>query len=229
MTVQLNELGSDLKDFATDATRRIDEHLENKLSEISEATKTLVDSVKESLNDIPTSGNNNASIAPPLNYRQALVNPPPHTDPRLAAKEGIKLRQFLVEGVTRDSKIGKMSAAEAKKIVNEAIGKAGGDGLKARSALRQNKSGLLVEMETDAGAAWLMNHANARSLCDALGPDLNVKQRSYNVFVYNASTTLDPENADHLKEISETNGIQDGGLIAMRWVKPTNRRDRADQ
>ena len=229
VTVQLNELGSDLKDFATDATRRIDEHLENKLSEISEATKTLVDSVKESLNNIPTSGNNNASIAPPLNYRQALVNPPPHADLCLVAKEGIKLRQFLVEGVTRDSKIGKMSAAEAKKIINEAIGKAGGDGLKARSALRQNKSGLLVEMETDAGAAWLMNHANARSLCDALGPDLNVKQRSYNVFIYNASTTLDPENADHLKEISETNGIQDGGLIAMRWVKPTNCHDRADQ
>ena len=228
VTVQLNDMGSDLKEFVTDATCWIDKHLENKLSEISEATKTLVDSVKKSLNDIPPPGSN-TGFAPPLDYRQALVNPPPHVDPRLAAKEGIKLRQFLVEGVTRDSRIGKMSAAEAKKTVNEAIGKAGGDGLKARSALRQNKSGLLVEMETDAGAAWLTIHANARSLCDALGPNLNVKQRSYNVFIYNASTALDPENADHLKEISETNGIQDGGLVAMRWVKPTNRRDRADQ
>jgi hypothetical protein len=231
VTVQLNDMGSDLRELVTDATRRIDEHLKNKLSEISDATKTLMDSVKESLSDIPPPAGNTSNIgnAPPLNYRQALVNPPPHVNPRLAAKEGIKLRQFLVEGVTRDSRIGKMNTAEAKKTVNEAIGKAGGDGLKARSALRQYKSGLLVEMETDAGAAWLTNHANARSLCDTLGPNLNVKQRMYNVFVYNASTALDPENADHLKEISETNGIQDGGLTAMRWVKPTNRRNRADQ
>ena len=229
VTTQFNEMGTDLKDFVTDATRRIDEHIESKMAEISTATKTLVDSVKETLMALPPV-NTNATQAPPqLDYRQALAKPPPHVDPRLAAKEGIKLRQFLLEGVTRESRIGKMSAAETKKAVNQAIEKAGGESIKARSTMRQNKEGLLVEMETDAGAAWMRTDTNARAFCEALGPGIGIKQRPYHVFAYNVSTSIDPDNGEHLKEISEANDIQDGGLVAMRWVKPLNRRDRADQ
>ena len=84
-------------------------------------------------------------------------------------------------------------------------------------------------METDVGATWLMKPANARLLCNAFSPGLNIKQRDFNVFVYNASTALDPKNADHLKEIAKTNNIQNDTLIAMCWVKPMNHRDRADQ
>ena len=73
-----------------------------------------------------------------------------------------------------------------------------------------------------------MKPANAHLLCNALSPGLNIKQRKFNMFV-NASTALDPENADHLKEIAETNNIQNDTLVAMCWVKPMNRRDRADQ
>ena len=43
---QFNEMGTDLKDFVTDAMRWIDKHIESKMLEISMATKTLVDSVK---------------------------------------------------------------------------------------------------------------------------------------------------------------------------------------
>ena len=71
-------------------------------------------------------------------------------------------------------------------------------------------------METDVGATWLMKPANAHLLCNALSPGLNIKQRKFNMFV-NASTALDPENADHLKEIAETNNIQNDTLIAMCW------------
>ena len=84
-------------------------------------------------------------------------------------------------------------------------------------------------METDVGATWLMKPANTCLLCDALSPGLNIKQRNFNVFVYNASTALNPKNADHLKEIAETNNIQNDTLVTMRWVKPMNHRDRADQ
>jgi len=103
------------------------------------------------------------------------MKPPPHVDPRLAAKEGIKLCQFLLEGVTRESRIGKMLAAETKKVVNQAIEKAGGEGLKARSMMRQNKEGLLVEMETDAGVAWMRTDTNMKAFCEALGPGIGIK------------------------------------------------------
>jgi len=42
LMVQLNELGSDLKDFIADAMPCINKHLETKLSEISQATKNLI-------------------------------------------------------------------------------------------------------------------------------------------------------------------------------------------
>ena len=84
-------------------------------------------------------------------------------------------------------------------------------------------------MDSDARAAWLMDQNNAKSFCESLGPGLAIKHRLYSVLAYNASTALDPDNADHLKEIAETNDITENGLTSMRWVKPANRRDRADQ
>ena len=132
VTTQLNNLMMDLKHYVTDAMQRIDSHIETKLEEISEATKTLVNSVKTTISDAPPPGTPNLGSNASLDYRKALMNPPPHANPQLVAKEGIRLCQFLVEGATRDSKIGKMSSAEAKKAVNKAIENAGG-GHKARS------------------------------------------------------------------------------------------------
>ena len=85
--VQLDTFSTDLKDYITDATKQIDEHLENKIAEISEATKTpLVNMVKETFNDFPSTlpgPRNNTGNGPstPLDYRQALIRPPPHVDP----------------------------------------------------------------------------------------------------------------------------------------------------
>ena len=111
-------------------------YLDNKIAEISNATKALVKSVIAAVATSPSLGSTNVGcIYPPLNYRQALTKPPPHINPRLAAKEGIKLCQFFLEGIMRDSEIGKMMVAEARKVVNKAIDKAGGGEHKAWSAI----------------------------------------------------------------------------------------------
>jgi hypothetical protein len=47
-------------------------------------------------------------------------------------------------------------------------------------------------MESDASAVWLMDHANAKALCNALGPSLTIKQQLYNVLVYNIPTMARP-------------------------------------
>ena len=215
--VQLNKLGTDLKDFITDATQRTDGHLDNKIADISNATKALVESVMATVATSPSLGSTNVGhIHPPLDYRQALAKPPPHVDPRLAAKEGIKLHQFFLEGITKDSEIGKMTVAEARKVVNKAIDEAGGGEHKAQSAIWQSKEGLLVEMDLDVGAAWMKVNTNSQSFCNALGPGISIRQQFYSVFTYNASTVLDLDNKDHLKEIAEANNIQEESLVAMR-------------
>jgi hypothetical protein len=112
-------------------------YLDNKIAEISNATKALVKSVIAAVATSPSLGSTNVGhVHPPLNYRQALAKLPPHVDPRLVAKEGIKLCQFFLEGIVMDSKIGKMMAAEARKVVNKAIDKAGGGEHKAQSAIQ---------------------------------------------------------------------------------------------
>ena len=91
--VQLNELALDLKDYIMDTMQQIDSHMpESRLEEISEATKTLVNKVQTSISDNPPPGNyNTGNIAPLLDYRRALMNPPLHADPQLVAKEGIRI------------------------------------------------------------------------------------------------------------------------------------------
>ena len=144
-------------------------------------------------------------------------------------KEGIKLHQFLLDGVAKDSKLGKMSAAETKKAVNQVIDEAGGKGYKARSVMRQSKEGLLVEMETDARAAWMKSNVNEKAFCEALGQGISIRHHPFNVFTYNVSTAIDLDNKEHLKEISEANDLQEGALMSMRWVKPMNCREKVDQ
>ena len=59
-------------------------------------------------------------------------------------------------------------------------------------------------------------NTNSQSFCDALGPGISVRQWLYSMFAYNASTALNPDNKDHLKEITEANDIQEENLVAMR-------------
>ncbi|KAF8964627.1 hypothetical protein BDZ97DRAFT_1626166, partial [Flammula alnicola] len=229
VTSQLNDMCTDLRDFVADTTKRIDDHLAEKMLELTEATKTLVASAMATPASTAASGGPMASNTYALNYKQALMYPPPNIDPRIAAKEGIHLCQFMLEGITRESKIGKMNAVEAKKAVNEALVAARAGDHKARSALRQNKAGLLVEIESDSGTAWLMDPANAKAFSVELGAGLSFKKRPYNVIMFNVPTGIDPTNPEHRKEICETNDIDEDSISAICWVKPTDRRDKEYQ
>ena len=66
--------------------------------------------------------------APPGNgrgYADALIHPPPHANPRLAAREGIRARQVLLEGIDPASKLGGMGSAQVKGELNKIIREAG--------------------------------------------------------------------------------------------------------
>ena len=126
--------------YIMDAMQRINSHMESRLEEISKATKTLVNKVKTSISDNPPPSNHNkGNVAPLLNYRRALMNPPLHANPQLAAKEGIRIRRFMVKGIKRDSRIGKMSTAEVKKAANKALENVGSSRHKVRLVTQQGK------------------------------------------------------------------------------------------
>lgn len=225
VNVQLESMSTDLKEFVADTTQRIDDHVDTKIKELTEAMQKLTEQARATANEGLEREEREFADGVTMNYKRALLRTPPEVDPRLAAKENIRQRQFLLEGITRESNLGKLSSLEAKTVVNKALGEISDGKLRARSALRQNQMGLLVEMESDAGALWLKDPANERALCEALGAGLSFKRRPFSVLALNVTTTIDPENEDLLKEIMEVNGINNGHLAAMRWVKPKNRRN----
>ena len=69
---------------------------------------------------------------------KALLRTPFEVDPRLVAKKNVRQRQLLIEGVARDSNLGKLSAPEAKTIGNKVLGDISAGRLKARLTFRQN-------------------------------------------------------------------------------------------
>ena len=83
LDVQLTEFTTDMKEMIEHAKNKIDEH------------------IKEAKGRLRTPAQQQA----PAQYTQAttsyasvLVSPPAHANPRIAAREGIKARQFMIEG-----------------------------------------------------------------------------------------------------------------------------------
>src|SRR6266545_7159719 len=105
----------------------------------------------------------------PHSYAQALVNPPLHANPRLAAREGIRARQIMLEGVEEGSKVSQLTGMELKVELDRILCNLGLKGKKIRSAMVQKCKGILVEMENDNTVGWLSSVDNQDAFCKALG------------------------------------------------------------
>jgi hypothetical protein len=210
---QLGELTQDMKSLVEDAKEKIDSYVHSKSLET-----TL---------PLPTSPPG-ASAAPggptQRTYAQALINPPPHADPRLAAREGIRARQIMLEGIDPTSKFGHLNGAQFKVEVNKILGQLGLEGKGIRSATIQKNKGVLIEMEDDYAAGWVSKPENQFSLCVEIGPDVVVKPHVYSVIALNAPLTINPDSREHQTEIGEVNHFGPEKLAAIRWVKPITRR-----
>jgi len=207
VTSQLSELTSDVKLLIDDAKQKIDEHIQTKSAEI---------------------GNNAATTLaqpayPTRSYANALISPPPHANPRLAAREGIRARQIMLEGA-EGSKVSQLNGIELKKELERILENLGLEGRKIRSAVTQKNKGILVEMENDYATAWINEPDNRKAFCRTIGPNVDVKSRTYSIIAYNVPLNIDPDNQRHREEICEVNHLEENAIVAMRWAKPIQRR-----
>ena len=213
---QITEFTSDMKLLVDDVNTKIGEQLKDALKQITQA--------KGNAPAQTTTGGNGPQ--PPMNtsYAAALVNPPPNVNPKLAAKEGIRARQFLFTGI-KDSAYGHHDTQQLKADLNKNAKQLGMTGGKIRSVLSQRDGSVLIEVDSDAAAHWFADITNRVEFCFLLGEEVSFKNRAYNVLAYNAPLTIDPTNANHKAEINEANGLEDSKVItALRWAKPINRR-----
>jgi hypothetical protein len=206
---QMTELTSDMKLLVEDAKTKISEHLKT---------------AEERLAKIPTQPPPPVQTRAAANsYASVLVHAPAHANPRVAAREGIKARQFLVEGI-KNSKFSHLDSVQLKSELNKILTELGSPKGKLRSVASSRNGGMVIEADSDEVAVWLSNKTNQRKLCDGIGSNAEFRTRSYSTIALNVPIVLNPENASHRLEICEANSLESTTITAIRWAKAIERR-----
>ncbi|EDR07384.1 uncharacterized protein LACBIDRAFT_327836 [Laccaria bicolor S238N-H82] len=237
--VETGAIAADIRDIAneqfSEMTKDLGELMEGlKEKVLEEVGKTTVVLEKKTLElaGVVEKVAQQAVSAGSSPYRDALSRTvsraPLDANPRLAAKENIRQRQSLID-LPRESKLRECTNTTLVGKFSEAIGRATAQKHRIRSVTKMQNGGILVEMVTDEGVAWMASKANAESFLRELGEaEASFKTRSYNVVAYYVPLNLDTNSEKDRKEIEEMNNIPEGGLAKLRWIKPPSRR-RADQ
>ncbi|EDQ99743.1 uncharacterized protein LACBIDRAFT_315285 [Laccaria bicolor S238N-H82] len=221
---QFTELTSDLREFTEGLRVKVMEELEKKMEVLTEKTVELAEVVEK----VTQQAGNTASSP----YRDALIRAtsgaPLNANPRLAAKESIRQGQSLVN-LPRESRLRDCTNLVLVGKFSEAMGRATALQHKVRSALKLQNGGILIEMATDEGVAWLATKPNAESFLRELGEtEASFKTRSYNIIAYYVPLNLDTNSEKDRREIKEANNFPKGAIMKLRWIKPPARR-RTDQ
>jgi hypothetical protein len=208
---QITEFTSDMKLLIEHAKEKIDGHLKESEGRLSQIADNAVAQAKQ------------VQLMQPATYASTLNAPPPHANPRIAAKEGIKARQFLLEGLA-NTKFSHTDVFQLKTELNNLLGNLGLKNGKIRSISKLRNGGALVEMDSDASTTWMSDQENRSKLVEKMGPNVAFRSRVHSIIVYNVPLGLNTEDESHRLEVCEANSIEKEIITAMRWVKPVHRR-----
>jgi hypothetical protein len=101
---QMTEFTSNFKILIEDMKEKIDEHTKATEAHLVKIAPTA-----------PTAGRPTTT-----SYASVLVNPPAHANPKIAAREGIKARQFLIQGIN-ESKFSHLDVTQLKDGFNKIL------------------------------------------------------------------------------------------------------------
>ena len=111
---QLNEYTTDMLSLIKDAKDKIKTQIDKIEAKITSSITTAQNSRHTACNATAnTPGSANSYVA-------ALINPPPHANPRLAAREGIKAWQFAIVGLKK-SAVTHLNTQQLKDLLNNII------------------------------------------------------------------------------------------------------------
>ena len=204
---QLTELSSDMKMLIGDAKEKIDEHVKAAEERLSAVVAALPAHSKQ----------------PATSYASVLVNPPAHANPRVAAREGIRARQFLIEGI-KNSKFSHLDTLQLKTELNKILSDLDFKQGKIRSATSSRGGGTIIEADNDETASWLAKEANQGRICELIGANAEFRTRTFNIIAFNVPLAINPESVSHRTEICEANDLDSSTITSARWAKAPERR-----
>ena len=206
--------------------------LNAQMKEFTSDMKTLIEDAKERMNDnaklieeriakipAPTQAHLKAQSN---TYASILVNPPAHANPRVAAREGIRARQFLLEGI-KNSKFFHLDNLQLKVELNKFLSDLDPLAGRIRSVVSSRGGGTVIEADNDEVATWLSNADYHRRLCKKIDSNTEFRNRPYNVIVFNLPLALNPESADHCNKICEANDLDASAIASAKWAKAVER------
>jgi len=226
---------ADQMTYMMEEMKNITEHLKETITaEIANQIKTIEETTTAALKQIKEAklsnqdGNHNKIEIPHTQIAGRMATRGKEIDPRIAAREGIKARQLLLD-FPQISPIHNVSNTEVKNIIQKAINQACVEDIthEIRSTERLPNKGILIEMLTDEGAKWIKSDDNMCEIFAAMGEQGRGgkwRKRTHNIIAYYVPIAFDPENEDHLEEIMDNNKIPHEDLAKVRYAKPIERR-----
>jgi len=207
---QITEFTSDMHTLIEDAKEKIDSHIR-----IAE----------ERLAQLPTPQATQHKPPMPGSYASVLINPPAHANPRVAAREGIRARQFAFAGI-KNSEFSRFDSPQLKAELNKILLDLGLTTGKVRIVTSARNGDTIIEADSDEAARWFANDENQRRLCDRIGANTEFRNRAYNVIAFNVPIALEPDNTDHRLEICEANNLdtEPATISTIKWVKAVEKR-----
>ncbi|PPQ87141.1 hypothetical protein CVT25_000283 [Psilocybe cyanescens] len=230
---QAEYVREELRNMASHITTTISAEVEKHLATITETTQTA----QKALTQYIPQATRQPAAPSTTRYSDAVRSqdgPVRHqTDPRLMAREGIRMRQFLLD-FPSDSLVHKISQTELLRLYNAGIAALDDDTTgkvkhKIRSVERLSNKGILGEFLTDDGAKWFHTANNADRLFSSLGESgegAQRKARTYNLIAYYVPVEFETDNRKHIDEMLETNNLHIDDLERVRWAKPIARRNK---
>ena len=205
--------------------------LDVQMTEFTSDMKTLIEDAKEKMNNNARAVEEHIAKlsvpahprAPTNTYTSILVNPLAHANPRVAAREGIKARQFMLEGI-KSSKFSHLDNIQLKTELNKILSDLDPPAGRIRTATSSRGGGTVVEVDNDEVATWLSSLDNQRSICEKIGPNAEFRNRSYNIIAFNVPIALNPESVDHRAEICEANDLETSAITSVKWAKAVEHR-----
>ncbi|CAA7260103.1 unnamed protein product [Cyclocybe aegerita] len=223
IVVEIGTFTEDINSLVQHVCEKLTEEITTWMKSIDKATLSFTQAAQQApANQIGTQVNNSALV--PMSYSQAAMLASSAVDPMLIAKQGIQRRQFLVEGIAKNSKVGGMDNKKAIVEVNRILEEIAVDKVKAHLMTRRSDRGWLLEMNSDPSATWMETDGNGEHFCKRLSNNAHIKPRMYRVIALNCPLTAKPEDDKFIKEIEEQNGLDDRAIKKMKWVKPVVRR-----
>ncbi|RDB22365.1 hypothetical protein Hypma_010540 [Hypsizygus marmoreus] len=150
-------------------------------------------------------------------------------DPRTQAREGIWLRQILLdfEGGPANPELHTMTNPGIITLTNNALQEIDcPEEYKIVGITKLRKGSLLFEANCTDAAKWISMDNKFMSTFDS---SAILRRRQYPVIIHFAPTTFDPTSVFEIDQVEEDNNIERRQLSGTRWIKPIERRQNPDQ